>query len=125
MLHAAKRIHQALLSPFTLMHPAILLLLTLITFSGPALAAPIYQETLQGNGGTRLLIERSLNVSESGRYFLTLKNGDLGPRNIEQCESEDTVAAKREGRHRPCALQRLVASCKYSNFHLRHQRHRN
>ena len=96
MLHAAKRIHQALLSPFTLMHPAILLLLTLITFSGPALAAPIYQETLQGNGETRLLIERSLNVSESGRYFLTLKNGDLGPRNIEQCESEDTVAAKRE-----------------------------
>jgi hypothetical protein len=96
MLHAAKRIHQALLSPFTLMHPANLVLLTLIAFSGPALAAPIYQETLQGNGETRLVIERSLNVAESGRYFLTLKNGDLGPRNIEQCESEDTVSAKRE-----------------------------
>lgn len=68
----------------------------LVTFSYPALAAPIYQETLQGNGETRLLIERSLNVAESGRYFLTLKNGDLGPRNIEQCESEDTVSAKRE-----------------------------
>lgn len=59
-------------------------------------ASPIYQETLQGNGETNLIIERTLNVSESGRYFLTLKNGDLGPRNIEQCENEDTVALKRE-----------------------------
>ncbi len=76
MLHTAKRFLWAL---------------PLIIFSSPTLAAPIYQETLQGNGETRLLIERHLNVSESGRYFLTLKNGDLGPHNIEQCESEDTV----------------------------------
>ncbi|MDZ4082418.1 MAG: PKD domain-containing protein, partial [Bdellovibrionales bacterium] len=49
-----------------------------------------------GNGESRVLTSRTITASEGGRYFLTLKNGDLGPRSIEQCETEDTIELKRE-----------------------------
>lgn len=67
-----------------------------LLFSTEAISAPIHQETFTGNGESRVLTSRTITASEGGRYFLTLKNGDLGPRSIEQCETEDTVELKRE-----------------------------
>ncbi len=67
-----------------------------LLFSTEASSAPIHQETFTGNGEARIITTRAITAQEGGRYYLTLKNGDRGPRTIEQCETEDTVLLKRE-----------------------------
>ncbi len=70
-------------------------------FAAPtAKASTVMQETFSGDGISRSIITRTVTAPAPGQYLLTLKNGSIGPRLIEQCETEDTVELKNECRFR-------------------------
>ncbi|MBK7892112.1 MAG: PKD domain-containing protein [Bdellovibrionales bacterium] len=55
-------------------------------------AATIMHETFKGDA----VITRNVTAPKPGAYLLILKNGTVGPHNIEQCDVEDTDEEKNE-----------------------------
>lgn len=60
--------------------------------SQAAQAATIMHETFKGDA----VITRNVNAPKPGAYLLILKNGTVGPHNIEQCDVEDSDEEKNE-----------------------------
>ncbi len=71
-------------------------LVSILAFPAAASASALYSETLNGNGETRVVITRTFSAEASGKYLLTLKNGNRGPRLVESCYTEDTIEERRQ-----------------------------